>query len=156
MRGRAAQLSRITNTTPQASDSSTSSRNPVETSVTLRSPRSVSASIRKNKNPANVAEPTTSSLSRSGKASARTNNPIRIRRSNPIGTLMKNIARHDVTLRMKPPTAGPISAPTGKTLTNSPMARSRSFPKVSETMPTAEGMNPPPPSACTNRKAMSQ
>jgi hypothetical protein len=43
----------------------------------------------------------------------------------------------------------------GKILVNMPMARSRSAPNWSETMPVADGMNAPPPSACSARRVTS-
>ena len=45
--------------------------------------------------------------------------------------------------------------PIGKIEVNSPIARSRSGPNWSETMPVADGMNAPPPIACTARSATS-
>ena len=45
--------------------------------------------------------------------------------------------------------------PIGKMLVNMPTARSRCRPKCSATMPVADGMNAPPPSAWTARSATS-
>ena len=46
--------------------------------------------------------------------------------------------------------------PIGKMLENSPTARSRFSPKVSVTMPVADGMKAPPPMAWIARSRMSK
>ena len=50
-----------------------------------------------------------------------------------------------------PPMTGPMMPPIGRMEVNMPTARSRSAPKWSDTIPVAEGMNAPPPSAWMNR-----
>jgi hypothetical protein len=50
---------------------------------------------------------------------------------------------------------GPAIAPSGKTEVNSPMARSRSDPKWSATIPDADGRIAPAATPCTARAAMS-
>jgi len=50
---------------------------------------------------------------------------------------------------------GPIMPPTGRMEVIMPTARSRSRPKWSATMPVAEGMNAPPPSAWMKRGSSS-
>ena len=71
----------------------------------------------------------------------------------PIGTLTRKIQRHDQYVTNTPPRIGPTMPPIGKIQVNSPIARSRSGPNWSETMPVADGMIAPPPIAWTARSA---
>ncbi len=57
---------------------------------------------------------------------------------------------------MTPPMIGPRMPPIGKIEVNIPIARSRSRPNCSETMPVATGMNAPPPIAWKARNTTSR
>ncbi len=74
----------------------------------------------------------------------------------PIGTFTRKIPRQDQYVSTMPPSTGPRMPPIGNTLANRPSARSRLRPNCSATMPVADGMNAPPPIACTARSATSR
>ena len=75
----------------------------------------------------------------------------------PIGTLTENIARQLNASMTQPPRFGPMMPPMGKTLVKSPIAVPRFLaPKTSLTIPAADGMNAPPPIACSTRKKINR
>ena len=74
----------------------------------------------------------------------------------PIGTFTRKIPRQDQYVTNTPPSTGPMMPPIGKMLEKRPTARSRSVPKISATIPVADGMRPPPPIAWTARSTISR
>ena len=80
----------------------------------------------------------------------------RISSTIPMGTLTRKIPRQDQYVTNTPPSTGPMMPPIGKMLEKRPTARSRSEPKISETIPVADGMKAPPPIAWTARSTMSR
>jgi len=74
----------------------------------------------------------------------------------PTGTLTRKIPRQDQYVTNTPPSTGPMIPPIGKMLENRPTARSRFWPNIWATIPVADGMKAPPPTAWTARSTMSR